>query len=212
MLRRFFKGLAVTVLLASAWPAMAEEPSLARLGEAVQHANWAKVQRVKFTWEMVERGVARSYDWDVAGQKVTVTMGEVTVTIPASGVGLTSEQDIAAHKAFINDSYWLLFEHKALMDRIEAGLVQAPPSGVDPKSHGISVRYSSGGYTPGDRYVLWVGQDGLTTHWEYFPGGAKEARFLITREGWVEQKGVKVPTLFRKDGKDFIRISGLEIL
>jgi hypothetical protein len=60
--------------------------------------------------------------------------------------------------------------------------------------------------------VLWVGQDGLTTHWEYFPGGAKEARFLITREGWVEQKGVKVPTLFRKDGKDFIRISGLEIL
>ncbi|MEZ4462187.1 MAG: hypothetical protein R3E66_21190 [bacterium] len=47
-------------------------------------------------------------------------------TIPTSGVGLKDPKDIDAHKAFINDSYWLLFEFHTAWDRVMISDVALP--------------------------------------------------------------------------------------
>ena len=212
-MNRWWMGAALAVGLILPTPTWATEPALKELGAAVRHDAWPTISRIKFTWEHVPRAIKRSYDWDLSTGKVVVTIDGQPVTVPASGVGLVGPDQEAAHKAFINDSYWLLFEHRVQDDKVTVASERTQPAAVDPKNHGISVQYpSQGGYTPGDRYVLWIGLDGRPTHWENFPGGEPVAKFLISRTDWVEKGGIWVPMRFVKDGQDFIRITDLDVV
>lgn len=185
------------------------------------HGDWTEIKRIQFTWTVVPRNVSRTYDWDRKSKTVRVTIGGKTVTISESGVGLKTGEEAEAHKAFINDSYWLLFEQFMFRDQV----ILTEDSGKGPNITGpnitkkgasevqrrIRVQYKGGGYTPGDAYMLYLAADGRVKAWEYFPGGAAEPRFYITREGYVSQAGIVVPTRFMQGEAEFIRIDDLKM-
>ena len=173
------------------------------------------LESVSFTWTHHPSGTARSYAWDLRAHTVAVSMGEQTIIVPSRGVVPEDLRD--AHAAFINDSYWAFFElhlgwdegvqFEALGEREVPGF---PALGSCPA---LAVRYGSeGGYTPGDHYVLYVGEEGLPVAWAFHRGGAVEPSLVTLRTGWILVGGLSIPTRFEKDeGTLFISVSNLEV-
>jgi len=202
------RWMVITILLVLATPSYAQGTA-SDIRKA--HGDWSKLETIKFSWTVVPRDVTRSYDWDVRAGLVTVKIGEDSIRIPVNGVGLSGEREVDAHKAFINDSYWLLFEQFIFRDKVAMTSDTGPVPGTDMVTRRLRVAYASGGYTPGDAYRLYVGEDGKVFGWEYFPGGGTEPRFFMTRQGHITQSGVTVPTEFRQNGEVFIRLEGVDL-
>jgi hypothetical protein len=175
------------------------------------HGDWADVKSVEFTWTAQARGMSRTYVWDRTTGRVKATIGDTTVDIPATGAGLRETNEIEAHKAFINDSYWLLFEQFIFRDDVELVEGAGKIPGQEGESKWLEVRYSSGGYTPGDTYRLYVNDKGVVFGWAYFPGGQKEPRFYLTREALQTQAGITFPTDFKQDSKTVIKLENVKI-
>ena len=177
---------------------------------------WGDLQRLRFTWNHVPSNRSRSYDWNVATGSVTVTTAGDSVVIPVDGPGAdASEAATAAHKAFINDSYWLMFPLRmawdtdlSLEDRGVAAVPGIPALG---ECRHLAVTWpAEGGYTPGDRYVLYLGANDLPLAWSYYPGGADEPRITTTRAEREMVAGLSLPTSFvRSDGTPFITVTEL---
>lgn len=207
---KFLHWLTLVSALVFALPLSAQSTRLAAIQDHVGVSAWDHVHRVKFTWTLPSYNLARTYDWDVKARTVKVTVGDDVRTISALGIGLKDPADVEAHKAFINDSYWLLFEFHTAWDKVETADVLAV-EGIPKGEVGVSVQYASGGYTPGDRYVLYATPEGRVTHWQYFPRGDDTAKFLMTREGWKEFGKIRVPTLFKNGSETFIEIKDVSI-
>ncbi len=175
-------------------------------------ANWSEVERVKFTFTHAPSGTSRTHDWNRKTGKVKVTMGEKVVTVPARPGALEGDE-LAAHKAFINDSYWLLFEHFMFRDDVEREYrndVDVP--GMEVNADAVKVTYpSNGGYTPGDAYVVYM-EDYEAFAWAYHPGGSEKPRLVTSRAEWKDFGGLRVPTVFdTPDGKRFITLSDVVV-
>ena len=184
-----------------------------RVAEACGVDAFDDLARLRFTWRHEPSGTVRSYDWDVADRTVEVTVGEETVTVGVDGP--RSEDDRQAHAAFVNDSYWLLFElHLEWDEAVEMqalGPIDVPAFDDFGPVPALSVQYlGDAGYTPGDRYVLYLGPDDRPVAWAYHPEGTPEPRLVTTREEWKKVAGLNVPTTFRRaDGTVFITITDI---
>jgi hypothetical protein len=195
--------------------ALAQEPVALwdQVAAAAGQAAWSNIDHIQFTWTHVPSSRARTYDWNVPSGLVTVTMepGAQPHTVAVFGTDLDGEQ-LDAHKAFVNDSYWLLFEFKAVTDT--ATRAEVPPTGpFDAASSAYEIQYPvGGGYTPGDRYVVYVHADGHPVGWSHFPGGSDVPDVSTTRAGRTESSGITVPTVFdTPDGQPFVRISDFRV-
>lgn len=144
---------------------------------------WPLFERLQFTFN-VDRGpdqpgVARSWDWDIVGDTATRTVDGQSVTVEAVSAMDAPRDEAAtqAHRQFINDSYWLLFPFQLAWSNptvTEAG--GAPlPIGEEPTPalKLICTWPDEGGYTPGDAYDLYLGNDGLIAQWVFRKGGAE---------------------------------------
>jgi hypothetical protein len=70
----------------------------------------------------------------------------------------------------------------------------------------------SGGYTPGDAYVLYLGDDLLPVAWAFHKGGAEAPSLVTTWEGYTSAGGLRLATRFCKaDGTPFITIEDLAV-
>ena len=212
-MRRWYLLLAFSFLSTSA--ARAEDVSqLARqVATSAGLEAFGQLERIAFTWIHHPSGTERSYDWDLRARTVTVTTPEGSTVVPSDGY--PREELRGAHSAFINDSYWALFELHLVWDegvRFESLGEQEVPGFADlGRCRALAVDYASeGGYTPGDRYVLYLGDDGLPLAWAYHRGGSEEPTLVTRRTAWQDVNGVQVPTMFTKsDGSAFISIEGL---
>jgi hypothetical protein len=196
----------------------AERPAIAdQVANAAGCQAWPSLKRVKFTWRYVAKDLARSYDWDLAKRSVVVDIGNASATVPQDGPGKDDSDPAApdAHKAFVNDSYWAFFclhlhwDDSTITDLGEVDVPQFPDLG---KHRALSVQYpaNGAGYTPGDKYVLYLGADFLPVAWAFHKGGAEAPTLVVKWLDWTTVKGLHVPTRFVKpDGSDFIRIESL---
>lgn len=197
----------LTLLVILAQPAVAQDAVL-----KAHHVDaWSNVHSVQFTWKHEASGHERSYDWNLKKGVVAVKMGDKSFTIPTTSTQL-KDLELAAHQAFINDSYWLLFEIFLARDTVKVsdlGDVDVP--GLKRQGHAYAVQYTNGGYTPGDRYVLYT-KNGQVFAWAYHPKGSAEAKLVTTREGHQTFGALTIPTQFNKaDGTRFITISNLKV-
>lgn len=175
-------------------------------------AAWDDVERVAFTFTHAPSGSSRSHDWDRKKGVVKVTMGDKVVTVPAAG-GKLDGDELKAHQAFINDSYWLLFEHFMFRDDVEREFMSdVDVPGLEKKADAVKVSYpAKGGYTPGDAYFVYM-ENFNAFAWAYHPGGSEKPKLVTSRADWKDFGGLRVPTAFdTPDGKRFITLADVVI-
>jgi hypothetical protein len=211
------RGLVVLVCVACAvsWAPGRVGAQGGDAGAEIARANglgaWSEVETVAFTWRNAAFGVKRSYVWDVKARTVEATLRD----------GSTHSVDLAdpaqhtskAYLAFINDSYWVFFTLHLGWD--EGVKVRELPVGgklMAGATRQFEVTYGDVGPTPGDVYVLHVGDDLKDHGWIYRRGGSDRPTLLTTRAAHVTMKGITVPTRFETGSGDlFISIEGLRI-
>ena len=107
-------------------------------------------------------------------------------------------------KQFINDSYWLLFPFHLVWDKdVDINLsdsFSALPIGKG-EAVKLVVKYTSGkGYTPNDKYELYLGDDYKIIEWAYHKNDSPKPN-RITK--WEDYKKIGPLTLsLNRPGKD----------
>ena len=118
-----------------------------------------------------------------------------------------------AHRAFVNDTYWLLMPTKLFDEGVQRSLV---PDSSDSETGVIRLTFEGVGYTPEDNYWLWINRDtGLIDHWNYLLQG----RSKMSTAKWIDYKefdadGLSGRLSTRKvspDGSFVIDLSPLEM-
>ncbi|MEM1212073.1 MAG: hypothetical protein AAGI68_07220 [Planctomycetota bacterium] len=133
---------------------------------------WPTVTQLDFTFNVKtpKREIARQWSWRPHDHQVTRTINDQPLTFDPTTVTTESPGPIlAAHKEFINDTYWLLFPFQLVWSNPTVtpfGLVDTPIAKTP--AIRMDVTYPTGGYTPGDTYQLYLQPDGgLIREWTF---------------------------------------------
>lgn len=196
--------------------AQADAREISRLvADAHGFQRWKEVEEFRFTFNADQGGLhfERSWIWEPKEHRVTAISGADT---------LAYRQDLldsTAHKrnaGFINDRYWLLAPFNLVWDAQSYEPVyqkeqKAPISGETMQKLTI-VYKDGGGYTPGDAYDLYFGDDMLIREWVYRRSNQKEPSLISTWEDYVEVEGLKLARRHvRQDGSPGPYFSGIEV-
>jgi len=102
--------------------------------------------------------------------------------------------------SFVNDQYWLLFPLHVYWDTsadVQDKGMQALPLGGGGSAKLVSVKYPAevGGYTPGDTWDLYMGNDNRVQQMAYHRGGPKKPSLVIaTWEGYKKAGPLLIST------------------
>ena len=140
-----------------------------KIANAYGFENWKKISQIAFTFNVDKDSdhFERSWNWHPKTNDVTLISGSDTIMYNRKHIDSSS---MNADKAFINDKYWLLAPFQLVWDQgtsiSEAVKAQAPISKTILNK--ITLIYSNeGGYTPGDAYDFYFGDDYLIKEWVY---------------------------------------------
>jgi hypothetical protein len=159
--------------------------SAEQIAKAYGLDSFGQVEAIRYTWNAQFPGVnvARAWVWEPKTNKVSFE-GKDKDGKPVKATYLRSQLDSQpanvktdVDPAFINDNYWLLFPFHAYWDK--SATVTDQGAKPLPLGNGsgelVSVKYpSDGGYTPGDTWDLYVGNDNVVQQFVYHRGGAKK--------------------------------------
>lgn len=197
----------------------AETSILQKVANAHGFENWKDVTTLKFTFN-VDRGsdhFERSWVWNTDTNDITMTTAEDSLTYNRNDLqkGDSTVQKADAH--FINDKFWLLAPYQLVwnannIEHEHTAEATAPIS--DETMQKLTIVYSSeGGYTPGDAYDFYFGDDLIVREWVYRKGNQKEASVTSTWEGYEDFKGLKIATMHKNaDGNSKLHFTGIEVL
>lgn len=180
---------------------------LEELAHAHGFENWNKVHELKFTFN-VDRDTShfeRTWIWKPKMNEVTAINATDTLTYLRK-----EEMDSVAHKTnggFINDKYWLMAPINILWDKNSIDYehsqnVEAPIS-KKPMQKLTVVYGSEGGYTPGDAYDFYFGDDFIVKEWVFRKGNQAEPSLITTWEDYVEMGGLKIAKMHQKADGSF---------
>jgi hypothetical protein len=188
-------GFWVLVLATTSW-AQNRPPILEQMAKVYGVDSWDQIEGIRYTWNGEIPGLfklSRKWEWEPKTDKVTFEGTDkdgkpVTVTYLRSQ--LSSQPDNVKNQVdpgFQNDNYWVLFPLHAYWDKgasvIDQGKFNLPlGSGM---AELIPVKYSGGGYTPGDTWDLYVGKDNRVVFFDYHRGGDRPpSRVFATWAGY----------------------------
>lgn len=151
----------------------------AALAERYGLSGWDQIESIGFAFNVKtpDRETKRHWRWDVKARQVTRTVDGESRTISLADGKLEDEADRQVDSQFINDSYWLLFPFQLVWSdpTVTEEDVDAYPiveSVERPAPRKLVCQWPvEGGYTPGDAYDLYLGQDGLIEQWAFRKGG-----------------------------------------
>ncbi len=216
-------ALVLLCLFAQAGNIYSQESSI---GEMIARAyavdGFGEIEELKFTFNVKkgETAASRSWAWLPKEDKVTY-LGDGKTDKPVSydrkdvsAPGSESLREIDAH--FINDQYWLLFPFHLVWDsgmkvELAGEKVKLPIGGGMGRM--VSVIYPpTGGYTPGDRYDLFLDDNDMIAEWIYRRGGSEIPTVIAT---WEDNRrmGPIVMSLNHvgSDGKFRVWFTGVEL-
>lgn len=204
------------VLAANSW-AQNRPPILEKMAKTYGLDSWDKIEAIRYTWNGEIPGffkLSRTWEWEPKTDKVTYEGKDkdgkpVKVTYLRSE--LSSQSDDVKNQidpGFLNDNYWALFPLHAYWDTtatvIDQGMFNLPlGSGM---AELVPIKYSGGGYTPGDIWDLYVGKDNRVVYFDYHRGGTRPPSRVFATWAGYKKAG---PLLFstehhgRADGKPF---------
>jgi len=151
-----------------------------------------RIEELRFTFNTERDGVRKST------RAWTWRPGDGTVTRTIDGKSLTfrfgrpaNEDEKKADWQFVNDSFWLLPHLHARwagsdLTVTDGGEVTGPLGVGEVRKVTLTYAQTSGGYSPGDAYDLFLDPQGRMVAWHYREGGQTEPSMTTTFEGWVE--------------------------
>ncbi|SDB53522.1 hypothetical protein SAMN03097699_1967 [Flavobacteriaceae bacterium MAR_2010_188] len=156
-----------------------------KIANAYGYENWKNVEEIDFAFN-VQRNEGepfkRSWTWNPNSGDVTMMTATDTVSYNRNSMDSLS---MKTDQSFINDKYWLLTPYQLVWDTgttfSEPTKVKAPMDSL--MMNKITVTYGNeGGYTPGDAYDLYYGDDYKVKQWVYRKGNAGEPSMATTWE------------------------------
>ncbi len=190
--------------------------------EKIAHANgmdhWATVEELKFTFNVDREGnphFERSWIWKPKTNEVTALSAEDTLTYDRND----TDMDSTAYKTngnFVNDKFWLMAPLNIMWDENSittehTAEAEAPIS--KKMMQKLTVTYGKeGGYTPGDAYDLYFGDDFIVKEWVYRKGNQAEPSMTTTWEDYVEKGGLKIAEMHKNEEGNFkLYFTGVEV-
>ncbi|MEM6553997.1 MAG: hypothetical protein AAF750_17920 [Planctomycetota bacterium] len=146
-------------------------------------AAWPTVTQLDFTFNVKtpQREITRKWSWRPHDNQVTRTINNQPLIFDPTTVTTDSPGPvIAAHKEFINDTYWLLFPFQLVwsnptlnhLGSTRALIANTPVTRID-------ITYPTGGYTPGDTYRLYLNPDLTIAEWTFARPDKPERHFAF---------------------------------
>ena len=182
-----------------------------KIANANGFEHWKDISQIKFTFN-TSRG-ARSWTWNPKTQDVMLVREGDTVSYNRAKVDSTS---IDADRAFINDKYWFLAPFQLIWDKSatisEMVKENAPISKTEMNKITITYPSDGGGYTPGDAYDFYFGDDYMVKEWVYRKGNQAEPSVMTTWEDYQDYNGLKLAVM-HKNADDSWRLwfTGIDV-
>jgi hypothetical protein len=171
-----------------------------KIAKANGFENWKNVAQINFTFN-VDKDTThfeRSWSWKPKTGDVTLISGKDTISYNRKSVDSIS---LKADKGFINDKFWLLAPFQLVWDSgtsISEPITEEAPISKT-QLNKITVTYSNeGGYTPGDAYDFYFGDDFIVKEWIFRSGNAKEATMMTSWENYQDFNGLKIALEHKK--------------
>ena len=223
MQRKLISHLFVFFLFSAALFSQTETTLAEKVADAYGFRNFQKVKSISFTFNVqaTNKQVKRSWQWEPEANKVTYSGPnrdgkQTTYSYVRGAIDKKDTIKTFVDAMFTNDQYWLLFPFHLMWDK-KAEIVDAGtrPYPISKKlSHCLIVKYApaAGGYTPGDIFELYIGEDNLIHEWIYRQGGRENGR-ILTWEDYKKINGLNLSTLHNTADKSFkLWFSGIKVL
>jgi len=164
-----------------------------KIASAYGIQEWENVTQLDFSFVVIRGQDEFVRRWSWQPKTGDVTLFSASDTIAYNRKTLTEEL-IATDKAFINDSFWLLFPFHLVWDDVEILTYEDQTSPLlKQTTTKLRVNYpSEGGYTPGDSYEVYVDNKFNIVEWTYHRGGAVEPNLGNTFENQQSFNGIKI--------------------
>jgi len=221
-MKNFIRSTVIGLLLfgtlgfvSTSW-AQSRPPVLEKAAKAYGLDGFDQIEGIRYTWNGEISGLfklSRKWEWEPKTGRVTFEGTDkdgkpVKVTYLRSELG--SQPDNVKNEVdpgFLNDNYWVLFPLHAYWDTsasvIDQGMFNLP---VGPgMAELVPVKYSAGGYTPGDTWDLYI-KDNRVVYFDYHRGGDRPpSRVFATWAGYKKAGPLMISTEHRgtADGKPF---------
>ncbi|HEX4604282.1 MAG TPA: hypothetical protein VH724_09830 [Candidatus Angelobacter sp.] len=198
-------GIAMLFLAATSW---SQKPPVAeKLAKTYGLDSFGQIDAIRYTFNLdvpvLKLKLSRSWTWEPKADRVTYEGKDkagnpVKVTYVRSQ--LDSQPDTVKKEidpGFVNDQYWLVFPFHVVWDSgasVEDGGMQKLPVGQG-SGQKVVVKYSSGGYTPGDTWELFLGPDSRVKAMAFHHGGdAKPSLVIATWAGYKKAGPLLIST------------------
>lgn len=186
-------------------PEPVELTTVEKIAKAHGFEHWKNVSQIdfKFNVDKDTTHFERSWSWKPKTGDVTLISGKDTITFNRKSVDSTA---LNADKAFVNDKYWLLAPYQLVWDTgttISETVKEVAPISKT-QLNKITLTYSNdGGYTPGDAYDFYFGDDHLVKEWVFRQGNAKEPSMMTTWEDYEEFNDLVISKAHKKADGDW---------
>ncbi len=190
-----------------------------KIAQANGMDNWATIEELKFTFNVDREGnphFERSWIWKPKTNEVVALTAEDTLTYNRND----TDMDSTAYKTngnFVNDKFWLLAPINIMWDENSittehATEAEAPISKKQMQK--LTVTYGNeGGYTPGDAYDLYFGDDFIVREWIFRKGNQEEPSMTTTWEDYTDKGGLKIAEMHKNDEGNFkLYFTGVEVI
>lgn len=183
--------------------------------------NWASVEALKFTFNVDREGsphFERSWMWKPKTNEVTALSAEDTLTYNRNNI--TTEVDSTIYKTngnFVNDKYWLLAPLNIMWDKenttTEHTKESEAPISKKPMQK-LTVSYGQeGGYTPGDAYDFYFGDDFIVQEWVFRKANQAEPSMTTTWEDYTDKGGLQIAETHQNEEGNFkLYFTGIEVI
>jgi hypothetical protein len=188
------------VFSAAAWAQKA--PIAEQIAKTYGLDSWGQIEAIRYTFNLdlpaLNLKLSRSWIWEPKADRVTFE-GKDKAGKPVKVTYVRSQLDSQPDNVkkeidpgFINDQYWLVFPFHALWDTgatVEDTGMQKLPTGKGSARH-VVVKYPSNiGYTPGDRWELYVGADNRVQQMVFHHGGSAKPNLVVATWAGYKKAG-----------------------
>lgn len=192
--------LAIAMLLLAATCSAQNRPPIAEeLAKAYGLDSFGQIDAVRYTFNLTFPGVkiSRTWVWEPKADRVTYE-GKDKAGNPVKATyvrsQLSSQPDNVKNEidpGFVNDQYWLVFPFHVIWDGgadvQDKGMHKLPVGKGSARQ--VVVKYSSGGYTPGDTWDLFVGPNNRVEEMVFHHGGTVKPSVVVATWGGYKKAG-----------------------